>query len=446
MYFLFIYSVYYGAGELTADAGKFMAESKMLQEVFFQSKSAYFKFLFGIGDSPELMHQYLAETTHWDPGTQNVISDNRNILRIHSLIHFISFGYSSIHMIIMCFLSLIGIKQLFLTFNKFSKVKPLILFAAITLLPSLLFWGSSILKEPIMFVGFALILRGLLDDLAIRKRSFVLLCGVILLIGFKSYVILAIVPVLLFAVCSALLPKWKIIGSVTILVVLIFSGLMLFPDQRDEVVSRLNRKQYDFISVAKGGIHAYADTCFYFFEAEQFDDLIIDGDSVQVKNDLVASTLQLGDVKEPGVVHLEASDKKWLIYFMNEQCYGFLDLKPINNSFVQLIKNAPQALMNSLIRPFPNDSGRWLKIPAMLEIWIIWLMLILAVIKRKRINLKERRIIMGGVIFILTLALVIGWVTPVLGAIVRYRIPILIIFLLIIAILYDPPLKLKKSE
>ena len=89
--FLFIYTKYYGHGSLSADAGDFMSESKVLNDVFKQSPSDYFKLLFGWGDQSELIANYLSETKHWDAGAQSLLNDNRFLLKIHSLIHFFSF-------------------------------------------------------------------------------------------------------------------------------------------------------------------------------------------------------------------------------------------------------------------------------------------------------------------------------------------------------------------
>lgn len=446
LYFLFIYSAYYGEGELTADAGKFMKESKMLQEVFFQSKSAYFKFLLGINNDPQLIHQYLSETTHWDPGSQSIISDNRNILRIHSIIHFFSFNRPTIHMIIMCFFSMLGIKHLFYIFRKYSKWKDSIIFLSILLIPSLLFWSSSILKEPMMILGFALFTRAILLRDSRRKRLTYVIIGLLLMIAFKSYVLIALIPAIFAVELYRILPRFKLVGSLGISMILLTLFLSIFGKTRDDLVQRMSRKQYDFISVAKGGIHAYADSLFYYFDADQFQYLTIANDSVKVNKDLTAETLRLGDVTNPGKIHLKASDKKWRIYFMNERCDGYLELDPINNSFSQLLKNIPQALINALIRPFPTDPGSWLKYPAILEIWIVWTLLLTALIKYRQSIADHKKIIYGAFIFIFTLALIIGWVTPVLGAIVRYRIPILITFVFVASMLIKPPIKYQRHE
>ncbi|MBL4862210.1 MAG: hypothetical protein JKY09_04225, partial [Crocinitomicaceae bacterium] len=185
--FLFIYTEHYGNGALGGDAGRFMEESKMLNDVFFTSPSDYFKFLFGIGESKDLVELHLHETTYWDTGDQSIINDSKNVLRVHSIIHFFSFQYPFIHILIMCFISLIGVKNLFIGIQSRTKLKPVLLFWSIMLIPSLMFWTSGILKEPFMFLGLALAVRALIGQELLKKRTWLGLLGFVLLLGFKPY-------------------------------------------------------------------------------------------------------------------------------------------------------------------------------------------------------------------------------------------------------------------
>ena len=65
--FIYIYSEIYGIGDLSGDAGDFMTESKLLNNVFYQSPFHYIKFLLGFDDI-NLSAQYLSEANHWGAG------------------------------------------------------------------------------------------------------------------------------------------------------------------------------------------------------------------------------------------------------------------------------------------------------------------------------------------------------------------------------------------
>jgi len=435
--FLYIYTDIYGKGTLSADAGVFMAESEILNAVFYTSPLDYLKLMSGLGNQQELMLTYLQDTSHWDAGAQTLINDNRNIVRVHSLFHFISFGNTANHIIAMCFISTIALKQLFLTLKEWTLLSNRILFLSFLLLPSLLFWSSGILKEPFMFLGLSLLLRGLFDKTISTKKNWsYTLLGILLLIGFKPYVLFAMIPGLVFYILYNYLTKKRIIASLLILFSLGIVSLFIFSKQRDKIIHVLSRKQFDFKNVGKGGVHAMADSNFYFFRQDQIADLIIEGDSVSLSKEINALVLQHGGMKKPIPITLQPSGEKWFIYFQNLQSDGFIEVTLINDSFTQLLKNIPEALMNSLLRPFISDPGGWLKYPAMIETLLLFVFLISAIVKRRKLSKNQKALIIGIILSIVTLSLLIGWVTPVLGAIVRYRIPtylgILVIAVLVI--------------
>lgn len=436
-YFLYIYTEVYGKGTLSADAGAFMAESKVLNDVFYNNPIDYFRLLSGIGYNQDLILQYLSETSHWDAGAQAIISDNRNIIRVHSLIHFISFGNTEIHVIIMNFISLLGVKQLYLALKNRTSLKSTYLFLILLLFPSLLFWTSSILKEPLMFLGFAFVVRAFVGGLNLRKQIVFSILGLTLLILFKPYVLISMLPVFLFIGIYRLLPNFKIIGATLGTLLLLCITTLIFNDTRDKIVHLFSRKQFDFKNVGKGGIHANSDSCFYFFKPSQIESLSITGDSVELIKPIHASILQHGAMTEPKPVYLEPTGKKWHIYFINTKSDGYIELTMINDSFGQMIRNIPEALINTLFRPFPTDPGSWLKYPIMIESLLLYIFIVFAIVRRKKITHEKQVILISLLIFILTLSLFIGWVTPVIGAIVRYRIPVTLSLLILGLIILD---------
>ena len=192
--FLYIYSEVYGKGALSADAGAFMTESNILNTVFYQSPGDYFRLLFGLGTKEKLVQTYLQETYHWDKAAQSIISDNRNILRVHSVIHFLSSGYTPIHMLIMSFFAMLGLKQLYTSITHNTETNRLWIYFSLLLLPSILFWTSSVLKEPLMYLGLGLFVRGLIGKDLPKKKWTLFVLGLLLLISFKPYVLISLLP------------------------------------------------------------------------------------------------------------------------------------------------------------------------------------------------------------------------------------------------------------
>src|SRR5690606_20775170 len=95
----------------------------------------------------------LKETSIWDYGiTSDNLNDNRFIIRLNSLIRFISFGNYWVHVLFFCFLSFSGIILLYRVFSTFVSRKK-ILFYALLGVPTISFWGSGITKETIFILG-----------------------------------------------------------------------------------------------------------------------------------------------------------------------------------------------------------------------------------------------------------------------------------------------------
>ena len=299
MFFLYVYSIHYGRGALSADAGAFMRESKMVFEVFAKSPLDYFKLLTGIGETDELIMRYLPNTYHWDVGNLTIINDSKNVLRVHSLIHFFSFGNEFIHMMVMSFLSLLGIIQLHKSFRHLINLKPIYSFSILVLIPSTLFWTSGILKEPMMFFGMALVVRGLMDNSLRFKRVLFLMVGTLIMILFKPYVLICIIPAIVFFAIYWFFSAKRLLRSVLISIGMLSVLVVVFPKAEKTFTHYISRKQFDFDNVGKGGIHVLNDSCFYYFKPHQLKDLKINGSNVELLQPVDAYIIHFGSIKEP---------------------------------------------------------------------------------------------------------------------------------------------------
>lgn len=440
--FLWIYSEYYGGGALTADPEAFMRESKLLHDVAGKSVGDYLIFLFG-GESQAMVNHYLADTTHWNTGDLTLINDSKNVIRINSLIYFISGGKVFVHIVVFTFFSLLGFREVYQTFFQRVQLSNRVFWYLLIGVPSLIFWTGSMLKEPLMLLGVCLLLRAWFGELKLLSRSWRIVVGGVLLLSFKPYVLLCLVPAFIFWwVCS----KWMR-GRIA-LTFLVFSGLtvagvVLLPKQTDKAVFMLTRKQFDFINVGQGGLHAYADTCFYFFRPDQFRYLRIDAEKEEVflKQPLQAKKVTAGKALPFKDVYLQPNKKSWLLYFSSNGCASFIPVTPIDNSGAQLLKNIPEAFVNAAFRPFFGDPGRTPKIFAVIETLLLFGALLFAFTFLRHASTQTKVDVAALLLFAVLLLLLIGWITPVLGAIVRYRIPAYLAIFLAIVLLYHPKKK-----
>ena len=128
LFFSYIYIYSMKNATEPSDAMRFLDESNQLYAVFFKSKSDFFALLTGIGDNARMIHEHMDKTFIWDAGNFTLINDSRNTIRINCLFRFISFGNDFVNIMLMCFLSLIGIHQLYISIQPLSKLPPKILF------------------------------------------------------------------------------------------------------------------------------------------------------------------------------------------------------------------------------------------------------------------------------------------------------------------------------
>lgn len=446
-FFIYLYTYYYGDGILSEDAGVFMNESKILYDVFHESAMDYFKLLLGIDETGQLTQHYLSETSHWDTGNVGILSDNRFFIKLNSLIHFISFNQVGVHIIVLCAISTLALKQLYLIFIEHTILKKWFVFTALLLFPSLLFWSSGIAKEAVMILGLSLLARGLLSIvLSLHQKVYYIFFGSLLLLIFKAYVLVALIPSMLVYWLFLFLPKFKLIGSILVLIITITIGMTMFQNLSSNVIHLITRKQYDFNNVALGGIHAHLDSTFYYFSSEQLDALVIETDSIKIVKTVKAVAYKHGDISHPEDVTFNTNSPKLYIYFQNNKCNGYIKTTPIKNSPKQLILNIPEAFANSMFRPFPWDEAGKFKYLAILEMLGVFGILIVGIIKHKSLNKNESGLLLSIVVFVFVLSLFIGWVTPAIGAIVRYRLPAYLALLFVALFIFEPSKKYLKNE
>ena len=108
----------------------------------------------------------------------------------------------------------------------------------------------------------------------------------------------------------------------------------------------------------------------------------------------------------------------------------------LNNDIFSFILAAPYALFNSLLRPGPFDVSNALTLLSMMELLIVLTMALTSIYYKKAKHVDPNYLLFS-LNFILLLGLLIGWTTPVLGAIVRYRVPILVVLLALSVHLLD---------
>jgi len=150
-----IYTYYYSLGR-NADIFKYFDDSAVLYNSIFSNPKHFFQLLLGIHSSPDYLQPYYQKMQWWQASFNELFfNDARTMIRLNALMRFLSFGYYNVHVVFFNFLSLAGLTALYKVFSKSENDIPAhrkslfcrLLFAGVFLLPSVLLWGSGVLKE-----------------------------------------------------------------------------------------------------------------------------------------------------------------------------------------------------------------------------------------------------------------------------------------------------------
>ena len=105
----------------------------------------------------------------------------------------------------------------------------------------------------------------------------------------------------------------------------------------------------------------------------------------------------------------------------------------LDESYMDLLSHLPMALVSALIRPFPLEVHSLPEVLMMIENFTLWLIFVLAgwqLYKGKRASNPP---LLWVVLFVLPVLLLTGLVTPVFGAIMRYRAPVIVVLIIVLS-------------
>lgn len=358
-----------------ADTFRYFDDSYHLHEALRENPKAYLKMLFASDQSDELM-TYLDRMNNWFPAERTALyNDNRTVIRINALLRLVSFGNYYTHLIFFCLFAFYGLTFIYKAFHRYFPGKKIYLFYILFFTPSLLFWSSGILKEAPLLLFFGITLNILNKIFTKRSRR---------------------IHYILLTLCFLALFHLKF-----------YVGLLLIP-ATTAYLWILNPKGPP--AIVKGGLNYLG----YFGLAV-----------IWHKINWNWSLFTVLKWKRKDFIGLaESMNAKSLIQT------GDLEDNPIS-----FLINIPQGLWNSLARPYLSDVYSIVLLPNAIENLLIFILIIICLVKMKKVLFHSI-----GYFFILysvSLLAIIGMVTPILGSLVRYKIPALPLFLFFFLLIAD---------
>jgi hypothetical protein len=377
-----IYSFHY-TNRMEADTFRYFDDSAILYNAFYSHPQDFLKMLTGIGVENEYFNaNYFSKMNNWYRSYENgLINDNRLVIRINSVIRFFSFGSYHFHSILLNFFAFIGAFELYKFFNKISGEKWKSYLAAF-LIPSFVFWSSGILKETLL-VGF-----------------FGICCNRVYLLWHNRF---NVTNLLLLIACFFFLFILKVY------VLLAFLPVMMWWTIKKYINNR-------YLNVS-------ATIVFFIVLLWLLPKIFIQIDPLHILVQKQHDFINLAEA-------FQAQSK--------------IVLPILEESYLSVLRAAPMGLLNTFLRPFPWDINSFLVIFPFLENLLLFFLIIGAVFYGKKLDIKQVDFILSSLLFITVLFIIIGISTPIIGALVRYKIPglpfLFMIFLLIIDTKKIPPL------
>jgi hypothetical protein len=440
-----IYTFYY-KDRSTADIFKYFDDSKILFDSIRTHPSDFMHMLFGMGNNSTYYDQYYVQMHNWARQyDSNLYNDSHTIIRFNAFARLFSFGYYQIHSIFLCFLSLSGLVAIYKVFAPLLPGKEILAAVSIFLFPSVLFWGSGVLKEGIIFFGLGILLLHWFNLFRFGFRiSSILYVGaaLLLLLATKFYILVSIIPGLVFIAWVLKRGANQVFLKFSIVMVCYGSlGLAVryFIPAYDPL-QVLVIKQQDFVSLARGGLFLRNDTSIVFLTTEQrglvFTDPI-NSKTVSLKagtsfcywHDYNSDADTLFGVQGPVPIQFTIENDL-------PRSGSLIHIPVLKATLSSFLMNLPIAWFNTLFRPFPSEARSLLLLIPALEIGLYIACLVACLMYRNKNGIAWEYVLFC-LSFVALLYGITGLTTPVLGALVRYKVPGIPFLMLSLLFLFD---------
>lgn len=370
-----IYTYYY-TDRSTADTFKFFDDGKILFDTFSTNPKHFFEMMTGINSgSPELTPYYDSMKSWFNIDV--LFNDNRTLIRLNAIFHFFSLGFYYVHVVFINFISFCGLVALFKLFQSFQMNKSKELFAGVMLLPSVLFWGSGLLKDGLLLFALGMLLYSFSKMIHSKHST---------------------ANVVAFIFCLLLLTITKLY-----VLVIIIPGIAAWYWSKNDSIKKLLLK-FALCYIA------------YFF-------LVFNIGFVSNKYDVTDMIYY----KQKNFYTIAATTK----------AKSVIEIPRISPSVWSIIRHSPEAFTRVLFKPSVSESSSALILMAALENSLLLLIMLMCILSFRKTAIIVHPVFYFSILFVVLMFVLIGLITPILGAMVRYKVPALPFLMFIFISMYD---------
>lgn len=426
-----------------------LAGAEIIYEAAYGHTSDYLKMIFGWhGDevSDPLYQPYFSRIFDWgnsDSMSEFFLNDNRTSTRFHAFVRLFSGGSYAVHALAMLAVSFAGQFAFYKSFKPWFPGKEKLLAILIFLAPSILFWSSGVLKEPLALavLGFFLYAFCRIFVQGKKKVVYVLtltLCFLVFMV-LKPYILaLVIFPLIVFALVRQFrIRRVVLFYAVSLLSIYGSSVLALKYIFHKDVLHTIVVRQNDFISLSHGGIFFVNDRHYLRLEYKDADQYVV-VDSVnyicRIRPHASLMYWELDHLRDTIFVTDNRDTSLYKFLTINKPAGSGIVTERLEYSFSSFARLLPVAVFNVLCRPFFFDVHSAAELMASLENLLFLVFFAGCILFRKKESVDLNLLCLCLAVVVLSYCL-IGITTTVAGAIVRYKVPF-IPFLLMIPLLF----------
>jgi len=432
----------------TGDSASTLADAKIMFSALPNHPMDFFKMVFGLhsdSDFDPLYKPYFEKIEKWgksDVTSDFFLNDNRTPIRLNAFIMMFSNGNYAVHALFMLMMSFVGQFTFYKAFKKYFPKKEWILLGIIFLTPSILFWTSGVLKEPIavclLGLFFFCYLKIAIECEFKIKYVLVLITSSLLFLIIKPYIlILCMIPLMIWAIVKHLnisvFNSKKIVFIYAFSMISFYMGSIVFIQQffHKNVIKTIVVRQNDFINLSNGGTffsNSKKYVRFDFNDSTHYEK--VKDNIYKLKPHASFMYWDPHNLRDTIFENDNADTSKYLFISRCDVSGSAISMERLQYTPYSFLKIIPKSFMNVLAKPFFYDSRSILELMASVENLCFLMFFIFCFIYRTTDSVNKNLLLFCMTLF-LTSFLLIGLTTTVLGAIVRYRIPFLPFFLMI---------------
>ena len=365
-------------------------------------------------DAHEAWRIWLGQQPVTDMGTQTVQSmrfwgkvnhyglynDNQTMIRLHGLLYFFSRGNYGLHSLFFIGLHFFSLAWLFRTLHgALSSGGQRLLFVLLFGIPSVLFWGAGTTKETLMLTMLAGWLGGMWEwEKHRRRRGLLLMLGSMLGLVFVKMYLLGF---LMLALIPWLWNTWRK-PMRPVISYLVFYGLVL------PAALLLNHRQHAS-DMTPELWEQYGSRAFCI------------ADSASYRKNALGHGWHF-------LEKLRFKQQDFVKEAEFEQAGSMRPIPRLNGQANNFFQALPEGLLITLFAPWPWEIDRALYLWPFIENLILWSVWIFMWWRYPPSKLSNQA--WFWLFFALSLAAFLGLMTPVLGNLVRYKLPVLWVLLL----------------